>query len=66
VRDGTTLARIADVFPVRHLNQQMLAVFNPYASGTGIIGRDTFSLVLWTAIGVFVAIRRFRWEPPTS
>jgi ABC-2 type transport system permease protein len=66
VKDGTTLARIADVFPVRHLNEQMLAVFNPFASGSGIIARDTLALVIWTAVGVFVAIRRFRWEPPSS
>jgi ABC-2 type transport system permease protein len=64
VRDGTALARLADIFPVRHLNQQMLAVFNPFASGTGIVATDTLVLALWTVIGVVVAVRRFRWEPP--
>jgi ABC-2 type transport system permease protein len=63
VKDGSALARIADVFPVRHLNQQMLAVFNPFASGTGIVGADTAVLAAWTVAGVVVSLRRFRWEP---
>jgi ABC-2 type transport system permease protein len=62
VEDGSTLARIADVFPVRHLNQQMLAVFNPFASGTGLVLADSLVLVAWTSIGVAISLKRFRWE----
>jgi ABC-2 type transport system permease protein len=63
VHDGSALARIADVFPIRHLNEQMLAVFSPFASGTGIVAADSLVLALWTVIGVAVSVRRFRWEP---
>ncbi len=45
ISDTSTLARIASVFPIRHLNQQMLAVFNPFASGTGIIASHSAVLV---------------------
>jgi ABC-2 type transport system permease protein len=63
VTDGSALARIADVFPVRHLNQQMLAVFNPFGSGTGIVVGDTLVLLAWTVVGVAISLKRFRWEP---
>lgn len=63
IKDGSTLARIADVFPIRHLNQQMIAVFNPFASGTGIIATHSAMLVLWGLAGLAVSLRRFRWEP---
>ena len=63
VRDGSALARIADIFPIRHLNQQMLAVFNPFSSGTGIVAADSLVLIAWTVIGLAVSLRRFRWEP---
>jgi ABC-2 type transport system permease protein len=63
VRDGSTLARIADIFPIRHLNQQMLAVFSPFSSGTGVVAADSLVLVAWTVIGLAVSLRRFRWEP---
>ena len=63
VRDGSTLARIADVFPIRHLNEQMLAVFSPFTSGTGIVLADSLVMIIWTVIGAAVAVHRFRWEP---
>lgn len=63
IDDGSTLAKIANVFPIRHLNQQMLAVFNPFASGTGIIATHTAMLLAWGAGGLAVSLRRFRWSP---
>jgi ABC-2 type transport system permease protein len=63
VDDGSTLAKVASVFPIRHLNQQMLAVFNPFGSGTGIIASHSAMLVLWGVVGLAVSLRRFRWEP---
>jgi ABC-2 type transport system permease protein len=63
VDSGSALARIADVFPVRHLNAQMIAVFNPGASGTGIVAADCAMLALWGGIGLAVSLKRFRWEP---
>lgn len=63
IEDGSALARIADVFPIRHLNQQMLAVFNPFASGSGIVAVHSAVLLAWGLAGLAVSLRRFRWEP---
>jgi ABC-2 type transport system permease protein len=63
VEDGTALARIADVFPVRHLNEQMIAVFDPGAAGTGVHAVDTAVLLAWAAGAGLLAMRRFRWDP---
>ncbi len=63
VADGSALARIADIFPVRHLNEQMLAVFNPFSSGSGIVLADSLALVAWTIVGLVISLKRFRWEP---
>jgi hypothetical protein len=41
----------------------MLAVFNPFASGTCVVAADSLVLVAWTIIGVAISLRRFRWEP---
>lgn len=63
IEDGSTLAKIANVFPIRHLNQQMLAVFNPFASGTGIVATHSAMLIGWGLLGLVVSLDRFRWEP---
>ncbi len=63
INDDSTLAKIANIFPIRHLNQQMLAVFNPFASGTGIVASHSAMLLAWGAAGLAVSLRRFRWEP---
>jgi ABC-2 type transport system permease protein len=63
IEDGSALARVANIFPIRHLNQQMLAVFNPFASGTGIIATHSAMLIGWGLLGLVVSLRRFRWEP---
>jgi ABC-2 type transport system permease protein len=63
IADDSTLARIANLFPVRHLNRQMLAVFSPFTSGTGIVLSHSAVLVAWGAAALVVSLRRFRWEP---
>jgi len=60
---NSTLDRIAGVFPIQHLNRQMVAVFSPLAHGTGVIATHTAVLAAWSAGALFVAVRRFRWEP---
>jgi ABC-2 type transport system permease protein len=62
VDDGTTLARIADVFPVRHLNEQLIDVFDPAGGGTGISANHTLVLLVWAAGAGLLAARRFRWD----
>ena len=59
----STLGRIASVFPVFHLNKLLEDVFNPNASGTGIIASHVAVLLAWGLGSLFIAARRFRWEP---
>jgi len=66
IKDSSLLGKAAAVFPVRHLNKQMVRVFSPFASGTGITVADTLVLLAWGAFGLAIAVRRFRWEPRNS
>lgn len=63
ISDSSALGRVAALFPVWHLNKQIVRVFNPFASGTGVSAVDALALLGWGAFGLFVAVRRFRWEP---
>ena len=63
IEDDSGLARIADVFPVRHLNKLMEAVFNPFGGGTALVARHLAVLVGWGVLALVVGLRRFRWEP---
>jgi ABC-2 type transport system permease protein len=56
------LQKIAHVFPLSHLVQAFDACFSPYTSGSGFAARDLASLLVWGAIGTFVAVRRFAAE----
>ncbi len=56
--------RIAAVFPIRHLAQQMIAVFDPTIRGSGISGVHLGVLAAWGAGALIVAVVRFRWDPP--
>ncbi len=56
--------RIAAVFPVRHLAQQIVAVFDPTTRGTGVSGVHVAVLVAWGIAALVVAAKRFRWDPP--
>lgn len=63
VSSTSALGRIAQVFPVRHLVQAMVGVFNPFGGGTGIVASHTLMLVAWGVLGLVFSLRRFRWEP---
>jgi ABC-2 type transport system permease protein len=63
VSDKSALAKIAVVFPVRHLLKEIVAVFNPFGSGTGIVVTHAVILAAGGVGAVLVALRRFRWEP---
>jgi ABC-2 type transport system permease protein len=56
------LQKIAHLFPLSHLVQAFDACFSPYTSGSGFAARDLASLLVWGAIGTFVAVRRFAAE----
>jgi ABC-2 type transport system permease protein len=66
IKNTSFLGRLAAVFPVRHLLQQMVAVFNPFASGTGISAAHTLIMVAWGVGAIALSLRRFKWEPHTG
>jgi ABC-2 type transport system permease protein len=66
ISDSSFLSKIAVVFPVRHMIKAMVAVFDPFAKGTGIQGTHIAILLLWGVIGIGLSLRRFRWEPRSS
>jgi len=53
----TWLQDIAKFFPIRALADGLEYAFNPHTSGVGINGADARTLVIWTAVGVFLMIR---------
>jgi ABC-2 type transport system permease protein len=66
VRDGSTVARIADLFPVRHFNLSVFAAFDPRTTHGwrhGFAGNHIYVMAAWAVVAGVVAVRRFRWEP---
>ncbi len=57
------LTVVADVFPVKHLQQALLKGFNPHTVGAGFAWSDLLILVAWGAAGLVIAVRRFSWHP---
>jgi ABC-2 type transport system permease protein len=60
---GSFLGRVASVFPVRHFEQAMFAVFDPRVGGAGIEGLPLLVMFAWGLAALGLAVRRFRWEP---
>jgi ABC-2 type transport system permease protein len=56
------LIHLAEVFPLYHLAQAFGACFQPQTAGAGFAWGHLAVLVLWTAVGLRVAAKRFRWE----
>jgi ABC-2 type transport system permease protein len=62
VGEDSALAKVADVFPIRHFVNALFAATNGPGTG-GFAGTDLSWLAGWLVLGTVVAIRRFRWEP---
>jgi ABC-2 type transport system permease protein len=60
------LRDVAKVFPVQHLAAGLRHAFDPATLGAGIGWSDLGVLVLWGAVGLAVALRRFVWTPVAS
>jgi len=54
---------IADIFPIRHFEQAVFAVFDPRRGGTGIEPGPLLVMLVWGFAALMVAVRWFRWEP---
>jgi ABC-2 type transport system permease protein len=63
VENTSALGRVAAVFPVRPLIQQLVEVFNPFSSGSGLTLAHSAVMLAWGVGALALAIRRFRWEP---
>jgi ABC-2 type transport system permease protein len=57
------LLKIAHFFPVYHLVNSFDGCFVPGVANNGWKGDDLLALAIWTAVGLFVARRRFSFEP---
>ncbi len=62
VASGSTLSRIADFFPVRHLIEALVGSFES-GPGSGFRGTDLVAMLIWAAAALLFTLRRFRWEP---
>jgi ABC-2 type transport system permease protein len=64
VPDTSVLAKIAEVFPVRHFINAMFTAFDPARqSSSGFNGMDLLIMAAWGLGAVVVCVLRFRWEP---
>lgn len=51
---------VAKLFPVRSLADGLQHVFDPRTVGSGFNAHDIQSLVIWTAVGIFLMFRVLR------
>jgi ABC-2 type transport system permease protein len=65
VNQSSFLAKVASVFPVRHVILAVFAGFDPRRSGPSFEWGHLAVVAVWGVAGLFIAIRRFRWEPAT-
>ena len=57
------LEEVGRIFPLYHLAEGLQTTLVAHVSGTGLTGDNVAPLAVWGAAGVWVAARRFRWEP---
>jgi len=60
------LTAVSDFFPLSHFVEPFVAAFTPAATRADFQWQDLAYLALWGAIALVLAIRWFKWEPPTS
>jgi ABC-2 type transport system permease protein len=61
IPDG--VLRFADLFPIRHFFESLLAAFDPATTGAGFELGNLAVVVAWGIVGLAIAIRAFRWSP---
>jgi ABC-2 type transport system permease protein len=62
VEPTSVLGVIASIFPIRHFEQAVFAVFDPRGIGSGIDVGALAWMLAWGVGGLLVAVRGFRWE----
>ena len=66
IQNDTTIAKIADFFPIRHFVDAVFTAFDPrlpHGVSHGFAWRDIGVMLVWLAVGAVASIRHFRWEP---
>jgi ABC-2 type transport system permease protein len=59
----TFLQEVGRLFPLYHLAQGLQSTVAMDPSGIGLSGGDAAALVIWGLGGIWIATRRFKWEP---
>ncbi|HEY7266282.1 MAG TPA: ABC transporter permease [Solirubrobacterales bacterium] len=57
------LQEVGRLFPLYHLAQGLQSTVAMNPSGIGLSGGDAAALVIWGLGGIWIATRRFKWEP---
>ena len=57
------LTTFSGLFPIKHLSEAMLSIFNPFEEGSGFEWADLGVMALWGLIGLAIASKFFSWEP---
>jgi ABC-2 type transport system permease protein len=66
LENDTALARIGNLFPVRHYVNAVFAAFDPrlpHGLTHGFVWGDLAVVAAWGVAGTIIAVRRFRWSP---
>jgi ABC-2 type transport system permease protein len=63
---SSTLERLGKLFPLFHLADGLQTTLAQGASGIGLSRNDVTALLVWAAIAIGVATRRFLWEPQAA
>ncbi len=59
----SAVQKVVDVFPVAHFIKALFAPFQLQPGVSPWAWHDLAVVAVWGAVGVFVTVRRFRWEP---
>ena len=54
---------IGDIFPLKHFAVSFAEAMNPFSDAPAFEWDNLAVMVIWSAGGAIVALRRFRWEP---
>jgi len=54
------LRQIGEVFPLYHISRGLQPAFEPFSHGGGLVGSDVTSLLIWSAIGLWLMRRTLR------
>ncbi len=60
------LQDVARAFPVQHLANGLHTAFDPTVQGSAFMWNDIGAMLIWAAVGLAVALRRFSWLPATA